>query len=518
MDLLKRKGFLLSILLVTVIILLSFRTYSAFFIPRINSDQAIHVLMANALKLPEDLYFWGQNRLGSLVPILGHVLLQLLPIHPALAVSITQYSLLIIGSLAFTSLLKNQILKIVFALIWFLPLAPFNELVVISQPYGPQLALIGVAVALTDWLLNNSANVGKIKRTFLLISITASLMLSIWVSDFSLVTTAIFIGVLIASRYQELLARSPIWQRLGLSPINLLTVVLTAGLGFIFISYAKNNAVQRSSDYGTLNNVDQIQAVVGKLSSSFVETISFNNGVALGVHALLAIGFVSFAIYLIFKSRKEDLVISRWVYLFLINAGLGMVILILLEWVYKNGVNLRYFSVVYVSLWLAALLFANSLSGKNAKKLTALLMLLAIVSTLSSKPATFSLQRPLSHLQKLAELQTLGAVGFIGDYWTSYSICTVNPSLFNCTPYDKKGSTPCQTNPALQEEVGSVRCRRCIPKVLASDTIYLVKEKWLEQFPDEIQQFRTCLVKTGEPFRKGGYTIAPYQKKPQPSS
>ncbi|HEY9659565.1 MAG TPA: hypothetical protein V6C65_13990, partial [Allocoleopsis sp.] len=272
-------------------------------------------------------------------------------------------------------------------------------------------------------------------------------------------------------------------------------------------------------DYGTFSTPDQIQFVISKLFNSFAETIQFKNGWFLGIHACIAIGLVLLIAYL-FLSKKDGVrdSISRWTYLFIINAGLGLVLLILLQWVYKNGVNLRYFTVVYVSCWLAALLFADRLTGKSAKQITAVLVVLAIASTLSITPSPFLLQRPPSKLEKLAPLEKLGAVGFIGDYWASYVICTVNPALLNCTPYDKRGKIPCQQNPQLQDSVGRVRCRRCIPKVLAAETIYLVKNKWLEEFPQEIQQFKTCLVKVGEPRKVGEYRIAPYRKRPEPTS
>lgn len=518
---LKRKSLLLLILLVTVIILLSFRNYSAYFTTSLNSDQAVHVLMSYDLRLPEDLYFWGQNRLGSIVPILTHGLLKIVPLHPALAVALVHYCFLILGYFAFTSLFQNLILKIIFALIWFLPLRPFNELVVISQPYGPQLALIGVAIALTQWLLNHTEAISVIKRRCVLVAIIASWMLSVWISDFSIIMALIFIGVILFPRRHQLIARSslPLWQRLGLSIGDSFAIGLTAISGAIFIGFAKAFAPSKAAEYGAFSSFSQIQSVVNKLLSSFAATIGFHYSVALGVHALLAIGVVLFSAYLLFRKKQTgEVATSRWTILFLLTAIISMVVLVLLEWVYKNGVNLRYFTVVYISCWLAALLFANSLSGNSAKQMTTLLLVLSIASTLTLNANAFAFQRPASKLAKLAPLESLGAVGFIGDYWTSYVICTVNPSLLNCTPYDKKGSIPCQKNPQLQEEVGHVRCRRCVPKVLASETIYLVKQKWLDEFPQEIQQFKTCLVKAGEPRKLGGYTIAPYKKRAEPTS
>lgn len=540
---LKTKGTVLSILLgaaVTLIVLLSFSIYSPYFMPRLNSDHAVHILMAYDLRLPEDLYFWGQDRLGSLIPILTHALLQLLPVHPVLAIAWVQYAFLIGGYLAFASLLQRPLPKLILALIWFLPLRPFNELTAVAQPYGPQLALIGVALALINWLQRHSGAVGSVRRQVILFAITASLVLSIWVSDFSAFTTLILIGVLLLPVYWRLYRnlfqsksppdsgldsnsnpnlnpnsnpKFPHWWQLGLPVADRLTIALTTLVGIGFIAFAKESATSEAEDYGAFGSLAQIQSVVTELVNSFIAALTFQYKPFMGIHAILVICLFVYVSYLLLKPRQEPLAISQWTMLFFLNASLGMLVLVSLQWVHKNGVNLRYFVVVYVSTWLAALLFADRLPEKTARRLGILLLATAIASVLTLPPRTFSLQRPPSRLAKLAEVQKLAPAGFIGNYWSSYIICTANPAQLDCTPNDTEAPPRCLPNPETQDDVRRVRCRRCIPRVLAANTIYLVKERWLKSFPQEIQQFRTCLVKVGEPFSIGDFTLAPYQKR-----
>lgn len=66
-----RKAF--YIVIIGLISIISFRFYSALYYPALNSDNAVTVLMIHYFKLPDDLYFWGQDRLGSLIPLLGQV-------------------------------------------------------------------------------------------------------------------------------------------------------------------------------------------------------------------------------------------------------------------------------------------------------------------------------------------------------------------------------------------------------------------------------------------------------------
>lgn len=514
-----RKGsHLLYGLLVALIVILSFREFSAFLTPNLNSDHAIHILMAYDLELPDDLYFWGQNRLGSLLPILSHLVLTIAPIQPVIIVSIVGYALLLIGFFAFTSLFKNALLKLIFALIWFLPLQPFNELNVISQPYGPQIAAIGVAVALTNRFLTQSTS--GFRRQILIAGITASLFISLWVSDFSALTILIFGIVVLISLYKQNAASNAKFfslKRLGLTPVDLINLAIVSVIGMAFILYAKDNASGRSTSYATFNTWWEIQFILDKLLNSFINTITFKGNWFLGIHAILVIILIFYVSYLsLIKRREEPFTVSQWTYLFFANATIGMILLVCLYWVYRNGVNFRYFTIVYVSFWLAALFFAQGLNGTTAKRMSLFLLIIAIVSTLSMHSRVFAFDRGvLSKIQQLQPIQTLGKAGFIGDYWTSYILCTVNPAQLNCTPYDRKGFTPCLQDPETQEQVGRTRCRRCIRKVLNSESIYLIREKWLGAFPDQIQQFKTCLVKAGEPIKLSGYTVAPYRKRPE---
>jgi hypothetical protein len=174
---------------------------------------------------------------------------------------------------------------------------------------------------------------------------------------------------------------------------------------------------------------------------------------------------------------------------------------------------LRYFVVVYVALWVAALLFVDGLQGAIAQRAYILLVLIAVSSSLSLPDGVFEIQKRQSKVQRLERLENLGQAGFIGEYWSSYVLCSSNPAALSCTPYDPKGETPCLPAGNPQNSIGRVRCLRCVPEVLASEKIYLVKEKWFDIFPEQIQQFGQCLIKAGNPIKRAGYTLALYKKR-----
>jgi hypothetical protein len=97
--------------------------------------------------------------------------------------------------------------------------------------------------------------------------------------------------------------------------------------------------------------------------------------------------------------------------------------------------------------------------------------------------------------EEISELKQLGNVGIIGDYWNSY-ICSIGaPDAIISTPH----------------EASEVRNPKLVEKVFLQPTIYLVKDWWLESFPDSITQFGRKLKASGNEFECGGLTLKKYE-------
>ena len=507
---------------VVLVLLFSFRIFAPINSATLGSDHAVHILMAYDFHWPDDLYFWGQNRLGSLLPLVSHLLLKIVPLRPVLVVSYVQYGILLIGFLAFASLLKRPVSQLIFALVWFMPLGEFSELLAIGQPYGPQLTCIAVALAIMDWLMNHPEQ-PEFKRQFLITVATLSLWSSLWISDLSLVVLGLLLlaglGQLTHQIYRNVDQRNRIrlsLQALGIHRFDLPNILLTSSLGLGFVLYAKAHA-RVVKKYGLFAKPDEIVENIGRLINAFKNTVSFQvERPFLAVYVLLVLVLFTYLIYLAF-SRQTQLssIPSRWFYLFLATAIFSFILLVLLYWTYKNP-NLRYYTFVYLFSWMAMLTYIEGFSSAVASKAYFLLILIIIASSLSLPPRTFFFHAKASTIQQLEPVQSLGKAGFIGDYWTAYLTCTVNPAQMNCTPYDKKGMSPCSATPQNQKKFGSVRCPRCIAKTLDSEAIYLIRDRWLDQFPAEIQQFGQCLVKAGEPQKLGLFEMALYKKRVEP--
>ncbi len=523
-------------LVVTLIGLLSFRTYAAHLTPNLDSDSAIHILMAADLRLPQDLYYWGQDRLGSLLPLLAHGLLKLTALSPVQAIAYVQYFLLTVGYLCLSSLFKTRFAKLVFAIVWFLPVFDFSTLVITAHPYGPQFALIGLAIVLVNQMQPGLTWASWRWNLLRLLVIGICLTLSLWVSDFSIVFIAALVLLVVArvlrqwfrvtTVAQTVAIRAEIPQvqllRLGLT---VLTSSLLTGLGLGLIGYAKQSATARNN-YAQFVNLGQLQANLGRLLAAWWQTVSFRASPWLSLYGLLGTGLLVYWAYRCYRAPRQFRLRSgsEWVYFFGGTALVGFLLLITAWWVYENTTNLRYFVPVYIAGWMAALLLLERLSGR-VKRISLLLVGLIVLCSLATQPQTFALARPPAKVEQLQPLNDLGKAGIIGDYWSSYILCTANPDKLACTSHDLKNRIPCdlasiQTGPKTKAQktenhllFRAVRCARCARRALRAKSIYLVQQEWLSDFPPEIQQFNQCLVKTGEPQTIAGYRMAPYRVK-----
>jgi hypothetical protein len=94
----------------------------------------------------------------------------------------------------------------------------------------------------------------------------------------------------------------------------------------------------------------------------------------------------------------------------------------------------------------------------------------------------------------VSEFNQLGKIGIISEYWNSYIISCSNPNMIVATPNDKS----------------IIKNYKFVVQVFKQKNIYIIKDMWLNEFPDTIQQFGHILVKNGKQFNLGGCTVCKY--------
>lgn len=527
--LVKQIGKLLCLVVICVAFVLSFRSYAPFLSPHLNSDHAIHILMAYDLKLPDDLYYWGQSRLGSIVPIWGHVLLKIFPISPAEAVSYVQYFFLLVGYGCFASFLKHPISRAILAIAWFLPLQYLTGFLRIGQPYAGQFAFTGIAIVLLNQLIQHPDKFLGRKRQLVISLCTLNFFIAFWISDFTIIIMLIIAGIALRKIYFRDIYQSTESRFISketakkyFSNPEVVNVLTISSICFLLIRYAKSTSLKMDNQFG-FSNLFEFAETASKLFISFFRTLTFQSpSIFQTIFAIIATSVILYLTYLALKKGGlKSISKSRWFNVFLASAILGFILLIWSEWVYRNNVNLRYFVPVYLYGWMSVLLLVESLQKRTARVLGAILLCAAISSSLSLPNYVYSFKMPISKIQRLKPIEALGSIGIIGDYWSSYILCGVNPAQLSCTPYDaRKGQFSCPPD-SLSEDlqrVRKVRCPRCVRRVFEAKIIYLVKERWLDSlrkpldFPDKTEQFGQCLVKIGSPIKVSGYTLAPYKR------
>lgn len=157
-----------------------------------------------------------------------------------------------------------------------------------------------------------------------------------------------------------------------------------------------------------------------------------------------------------------------------------------------------YFVASYISLSLAIILSLDNIIIKHKPKLLTISLLIIVIIGAISPLITMKYVRPKTlkpMVEVVGELQTLGEIGVIAEFWNSYIISCRNPELIKVTPHDKS----------------DVRNKEMIEMVFERDKIYIIKDMWMDNFPDTLTQFGHTLIKDSVPFNLGGCDICKYR-------
>ena len=483
-------------LLLFLLILFSFYNFAEIYFPLLNSDMAITVLMAQNLNLPGDLYFWGQDRAGSLIPLLANILVEAYKFPPVLAVSVIHYLILIAGFFALASFFRNRNLKLILALIWFFPSWHFLDQV--NQLFGIQMCLIAIALY---FLKIMQVMVNRYLQLVWLSLACLSFLTAIWVSDLALVSLGL-IALIVTWKYQPMLKKKR-YLFFFKDRNTLLQVVIVAAwfiLGTAFILYAKHKATRTEAYHiNHLNHPGEIYATLKIIFYSIWRVFIFaSENLMESIYAWAIVAGIPLVISLS-NTRNHFLKFCsshKWLIFFALNGIVTFVLLVLSHWVYLNGTPRRYFTLVYISLWIAMLLYVESTGSRNRQLRMIILVIVVLFGAISSFSKFFVPERLPSRLTAMGDFRKLGDFGLISDYWDAYLIASVDPKHIIATPHDKDDVK----NHYLPELVFKM------PK------LYLARDGWMDSFPDTITQFGHILSRKGSEFVVASIALCQYER------
>jgi len=492
MKFMNKKTFYFALL---VIIILSFRFYASNFYPALCTDDAVIILMLHNFSLPHDIYFWGQDRYGSLIPLLGQFFFKLFKLSAVSSESITHYILLIAGYFGFAGLFQSYSNKFIFAIIWFFP--PFHLIDFIRNNLGIQYALIGIAVFALNELYASKTTLYSLKQHLLLLLCTIVLILSIWVSDLSIVTIFILLCVLFFFYLKE--HNFAIGNKFYKKP-ELYYIVFGLLTTVFFIHYAKSHA-DKIENYEKFNDFNAIIASIKIFCKSICELFTFKSHELFTSIYLYLILIVSGLCLFNFRFIKLNDNNKKWLIFFMIDGVIAFSVIMLSKWSYLNGVPRRYFIPVYISLWIAFLIILEHLQlNIRLKKYIEMILITAVIiggiGTLYNFKYVLWIKTLEPRIKTANEFKSLGNIGIIADYWYSYINACPDPDMIKATP----------------NESSYVRNRKLADDVFKQNKLYVIKDNWLDSFPDSLKQFGHLLLKDGEQFYLGGSDVCKYKE------
>jgi hypothetical protein len=373
-------------------------------------------------------------------------------------------------------------------MVWFLPFESFNPLV--RHPIGMEYSLIGMAVFLIN-KLSDKGSVFNIRNNLLLLLIVIIFIISVWVSDLAIITICVLLFVLLLYQIIE--------KRISrLSIIGISYFLIGAAGCYFTINYLKSFAVVKAEHYLAVNDLSSIRSAFQIIISNLAGILSFKRAeVFISIYTyMVLVFFISFLIFLLRKRIFLRLFSDKWFSFFVVDFIVVFIAIILSSWVLINGMGGWYFIASYISLSVAVILSVEK-AGIN-KIFRYALFTIAIIGAISQfytmKYVSPKRLRPMSDV--VGEFRQLGRIGIIGDFWNSYIISCTDPEMIKATPNDR----------------GTARNEQLTDEVFEQKNIYIIRDMWLDLFPDTLEQYGYFLQKHGSQFNMGDCYVCKYKK------
>ena len=481
-------------LILGLLILFSFLTFSEQYYPLLNPDMALNVMMTPGYTMPGDLYNWGQHHNGSLIPMLAHLLCIIYFFPPLLAVSVIHFLILIAGYWALSRLFKDRSLKLALALVWFFPSWHFLDHVLLA--YGVQMSFIAFCI----YFINRAFASYSSRLNLLWLSLASfSFIASVWISDLAVLALVPFsIGMAITDRdlYSGIYKAVAFKDRQKTIHLAVTTVLLV--IGTLAILYARRRSVSIER-IGTqiLSSPWEINATIKKTAGTLAGLLTFRSGNILeSIYLWSVVSGIPFILFL--TRKKNDALLpftqQRWLVFFLLNGIMALITVGLSHYIFSSGSVRHYFSIIYVSFWIALLLFLQRNGSPQRQLRTSILFIIIVVGSLSSFIGFYIPERIEPKAERISGIRTLGNCGIIASYPVAYLAAVTDPGRIKTTPHDSE----------------LIRNSYMTEEVFRQPKVYLAKDGWLAGFPDTIRQFGHLLMKEGREFQMGGYSLCRY--------
>jgi hypothetical protein len=478
--------------------LISFRLLSPYFTPYLNSDNAVHILMTCDFSLPEDYYYWGQDRLGSILPLIAHFLYGLTHLSPALLSSFVLYGF-IAGILLVFSPLLSQRYSILWLSCWlFFPVEGVDYLIRLGHPYAAQFFFACSGCACLIKVEKRIRQEQTLGAGVWLLGGCVLFFVSIWCSEVSLVFLVALLPGWLAHHFRNRRAGETHVVRWKMIVFYSALVALACMGGLALIGYFKAHAhpIQAFNEHWFSNPSEISQALLSYLHV-IGNALAGKRGLLLALHDWLWMLLFFWSVARMVYSFYSSSVSFHWLTLvFFLSALGGEILLLVSKWVCINGFSARYQTFPYLAaLFFLILVFDSYHSGNGRNLFRVLFGLLVAVSVISSAKSYIRKESRLDgelSLQEITSMKLCVPAGVIGDYWHSYLLSVANPAQLKSTPFD------------------GGRNQRWVDSTRFEKIIYLVKTNWLPAYPKDTVLFGSHLRFTGDSSEQLGWEYGKY--------
>lgn len=449
--------------------------------------------MIHNFQLPHDLYFWGQDRYGSLIPLLGQVFYRGLGFSPLTSESITHYLLLIAGYFAFATFFKSKFSRIILAIAWFFP--PLRIIDLLRLNIGEEYSLLAIGIYFLNIFNKNEFASNRLKHHLLLIGITLLFSIATWVSDLAIVSISLIVMLQV---YFEKFRNNTTKNISFKWKPGIYYFVGGFIIGIAFILYGKFYA-EKSPEYISFNDFSSTIASVKIFGDSIFELLLFKASEPFTSLYFYLVIILSLTLFVFRSKILFDENQKKWFLFFVLDCLFIFLVIMISKWSFTNSVPRRYFTSNYIMLLLAFLLAFEYFAESNMKKIMQVVLLTTVI--IAGAGSLYNLKyiwpktlKPRAEYAR--EFESLGRIGIIGNYWNSYINSVTKPNQIIATPDDRS----------------SVRNRPMAYEVMKRETFYIIRDGWMDSFPDSLNQFGTPLYKNGEEFRMGDCYVCRYRK------
>jgi len=444
--------------------------------------------MIKDLRLPADFYPWGQDRGGSLIPLLAWPLHHLLGLSLVWAESIIHYLILFVGFGFLAKAFSSRLSVMILAIAWFFPSYWFFSF--LRFPFGVQYSLVLIAVYLS--LLKGYSNPTK-RMSHITLGLTVLVFaLSLWASD---LTVTCLLSILLVAGYRAVNEKVSLTQALKYPQI--LLVIVGGSLLLLFL--AKTSAVRTEAYNQTIfNSIPRIGESISLLVTNLWQVLSFQKETwLLSLFGLLTVMLIGALIL----HKPRILGKQRYLLLFFLIDMLALLgVIVLSNWAYQNGLSRRYFSGIYIGILIILLIGIENLSSRR-RVFQSLALIISLLGSLSGihylKMVYPKTLKPM--IRVVGELKTLGDIGIVADYWNSYISACPDPYKIAAIPHEGHFN----------------RKPELINEVFAKPKLFIIKDMWMDEFPDSLVQYGCLLKRKGDPLNLANCVLSEYQRVPR---